>query len=184
MKMKEICIKYEIANVVDFERFIREKGFKYSETIFGGTVIDDDLVEEYVNAFKIKEFEIKEEEAKVLHEKVEYNNKISTLQKTTGYNFEGYKITQYLDLVTGATVLGTGFLSELSAEINDLLGTPSDLFSDKLHQAKEYAQSKMVTNAVNIGANAIIGIDFDYITFAKNMIGVTATGTAVIIEKE
>ena len=33
------------------------------------------------------------------------------------------------------------------------------------------------------GGNAIIGVDFDYITFHGNMIGVVANGTSVIIEK-
>ena len=38
-------------------------------------------------------------------------------------------------------------------------------------------------NCIDKGGNAIIGIDFDYITFSNNMIGVVANGTAVRIEK-
>ena len=34
-----------------------------------------------------------------------------------------------------------------------------------------------------MGANAVIGVDFDYLTFSNNMIGVVANGTAVNIEK-
>ena len=34
------------------------------------------------------------------------------------------------------------------------------------------------------GGNAIIGVDFDYITFHGNMIGVVANGTSVILEEE
>lgn len=39
-------------------------------------------------------------------------------------------------------------------------------------------------NALVAGANAIIGVDFDYITFNNNILGVSANGTAVVIQKE
>lgn len=40
----------------------------------------------------------------------------------------------------------------------------------------------MKKSAQNSG-NAIIGIDFDYITFSNNMIGVVANGISVVVEK-
>ena len=102
---------------------------------------------------------------------------------TTGYNFEGYKIEEYRKVVSGSVVLGTGFLSEFNASISDLFGAKSDTFADKLETAKDAAYDKMVIKAMSTGANAIIGVDFDYITFENNMIGVVANGTAVVIEK-
>ena len=41
----------------------------------------------------------------------------------------------------------------------------------------------MILNAMTMDANAIIGIDFDITTFSNNMIGVSANGTAVVVEK-
>ena len=52
-----------------------------------------------------------------------------------------------------------------------------------MEKAKEAALDKMIKNSVEAGGNAIIGVDFDYITFAYNMIGVVASGTSVVIEK-
>lgn len=101
----------------------------------------------------------------------------------TGYNFEGYKITKYLDLVHGEIVLGTGFYSELSASISDILGISTKAFEGKISQAKRLAQEQMIVNALAINANAIIGIDFDITTFSNNMIGVSVNGTAVVVEK-
>lgn len=101
----------------------------------------------------------------------------------TGYNFEGYRITKYLDLVHGEIVLGTGFFSELSASISDILGISAKAFEGKISQAKRLAQEQMIINAMTIDANAIIGIDFDITTFSNNMIAVSANGTAVVIEK-
>lgn len=37
--------------------------------------------------------------------------------------------------------------------------------------------------ALQLGANAIIGVDFDIMTIGNNMIVVSANGTAVIIKK-
>lgn len=102
---------------------------------------------------------------------------------TTGYNFEKYEITKYLNLVHGEVVMGTGFLSELSASVNDFFGTTSGTFEGKLSLAKQKAQEQMIIKAMALGANALIGIDFDITTFANNMIGISGNATAVIIEK-
>lgn len=102
---------------------------------------------------------------------------------TSGYNFEGYKITSYRGIVSGEAVLGTGFVSEFSATISDLLGSASAEFGNKMRQAKEIATSKMIDSSVSKGSNAIIGVDFDYTTLGNNMIAVSANGTSVIIER-
>lgn len=103
---------------------------------------------------------------------------------TSGYNFEGYKIRKYNGVVSGEVVMGTGFLSEISASINDLLGSTSEEFSKKMKKTKEIATSRMIESAISKGGNAIIGVDFDYMTFGNNMIAVSANGTSVIIEKQ
>ena len=41
----------------------------------------------------------------------------------------------------------------------------------------------MILKSHELGGNAIIGVDFDYITFGNNMIGVVANGTSVVIEE-
>ncbi|WP_320977186.1 heavy metal-binding domain-containing protein, partial [Enterocloster asparagiformis] len=61
-------------------------------------------------------------------------------------------------------------------------GSQSEMFSMKLETARESALKNLVKKSVQSGGNAIIGIDFDYITFSNNMIGVVANGTSVEIE--
>lgn len=102
---------------------------------------------------------------------------------TTGYNFEGYKIIEYKNIVSGEIVLGTGFFSELTSQVSDLFGTSSNTFKGKISMAKKMALENMISNAMEIGANAIIGIDFDIITFSNNMIAVSINGTAVVIKQ-
>lgn len=103
---------------------------------------------------------------------------------TTGYEFSGYKITKYIGVISGQVVLGTGFLSEFTASFADFFGVQSDKFATKLEEAKNAAVEKLIIKSAEKGGNAIIGVDFDYITFHSNMIGVVANGTSVVVEKE
>lgn len=102
---------------------------------------------------------------------------------SSGYDFEGYKIQKYLGFLSGETALGTGFLSEYTASFSDFFGIESNSFSNKLRQAKSASIRKLKQLVHDIGGNAIIGVDIDYHTFTGNMIGVIASGTAVIVEK-
>lgn len=85
--------------------------------------------------------------------------------------------------MSGDVVLGTGFFSEFSMELTDLFGERSTTASNKMKEVKRNAYEEMVKNAKKIGANALIGVDFDYITLSNNILGVSANGTAVRIEK-
>ncbi len=102
---------------------------------------------------------------------------------TSGYNFEGYDIVEYLVIYSGECALGTGFLSTLGAGFSDFLGTNSGRYSGKLEQAKDYALQELYSNVKNAGGNAIIGLDIDYTTFSSDIMGVIANGTAVKIER-
>lgn len=103
---------------------------------------------------------------------------------TTGYDFAGYEIKKYIGIISGQVVLGTGFLSEFSASYADFFGAQSNKFATKLEQAKNAALGKLSDKSIKMGGNAIIGVDFDYITFHGNLIGVIANGTSVIVEEK
>lgn len=109
---------------------------------------------------------------------------IDNYKLTTGYEFSGYEIKEYLGVFSGQVVLGTGFLSEFSASFADFFGEESNRFAEKLETAKNAATKKLILKSHEKGGNALIGIDFDYINFYGNMIGVIANGTSVIIEKK
>lgn len=102
---------------------------------------------------------------------------------TTGFNFEGFRIVKYHKTICAESVLGTGMLSELSAGISDFLGTESNLFADKLQSARDSAFEKLVIKAVELDANALIGLNYSYNTFTGNMVAVIVIATAVTIEK-
>lgn len=114
----------------------------------------------------------------------EYHNRKKSFKTTNGYNFEGYHISDYLNIVSAETVLGTGFLSELSSQISDVFGTNSGMFEGKIATAKDMAVKNLVDKALDAGANALIGVDFDLMTLSNNIIVVSANGTAVVIDKK
>lgn len=110
------------------------------------------------------------------------SDKMKEIMITSGFDFEGYKITEYIGFYSGECALGTGFLSSLEAGLSDIFGLDSTLYADKLLKAKSMAISGLKKLAKEHGANAIIGLDIDYITFSADIMGVVANGTAVKVE--
>ena len=114
---------------------------------------------------------------------VEATSIIDHFLMTSGFSFEGYKITAYHGVVCGESVLGTGFLSSWNASISDTFGVESSAFIDKLKEARNHAKRRAVENAIRVGGNALIGIDIDYTVFSSNIIGVIFNATSVTVEK-
>ena len=104
------------------------------------------------------------------------------IKLTTGFDFQGYQIVDYLGIVSGECVISTGILNESFGALSDILGTTSDSFSAKLNQAREYALDVIGKRAEEKTADAVIGIHFEYITLGRNMICVCCSGTAVRLE--
>lgn len=125
-----------------------------------------------------------EAEVEAQRQQEAFEERIRNFLATNSFNFEGYSIDKYLGIVCGDSVLGTGFLSELSVSAADWLGSESNRFSEKIEEAREKALYRMLVKADKLGANAIIGVSFSYSNFSGNVIGVVATGTAVVVSKK
>lgn len=152
-----------------------ECGFIIDKSLFDDTISDT----KSIPISEVAESIIKQEEI----QKIKFDEEISQHMLTSGYNFEGYKIVKYINIVSGQTVIETGFINEFKANVSDTFGMESNTFSNRLENAKQSALNKLISKSISIGGNALIGVDFDYITFSNNMIGVSANGTSVLIEK-
>jgi len=64
-----------------------------------------------------------------------------------------------------------------------LAPSPRDL-GRKLLEAKTAVFTKLRKDVWALGGNANIGIDLDYTMFGNSLVGVIASGTAVIIERQ
>lgn len=102
---------------------------------------------------------------------------------TTG-SIEGKKIIKYLGIVSGNVVTGINVYKDIFAKIADVLGGRSRAYEKELKKAREIALQSMKEEAQKLGANAIVGVNFDCEVVGEkgSMLLVTATGTAVIVE--
>lgn len=104
--------------------------------------------------------------------------------KLTTNNIEGHRIIKHHGIVTGEAILGANIVRDFFAEITDIVGGRSGSYEKELGRARIIAFADMQEQAMEMGANAIIGIDIDYETIGKNgsMLMVSAAGTAVSYE--
>jgi uncharacterized protein YbjQ (UPF0145 family) len=105
---------------------------------------------------------------------------------TTTNTLQDRKIQDYLGIVSGEAILGANIFKDLFAGIRDIVGGRSKAYEDELRKAKAVAIDEMIAQAQDYGANAVIGVDFDYEAIGSNgsMLMVVATGTAVRVEGE
>ncbi len=103
---------------------------------------------------------------------------------TSGFNFEGYEITEYLGFISGETVLGSNFFKGLAAGVTELSDSESEKLTAKLEQARETALDKLTKIAAKRGADAVIGLTLNSTEFANNSMGTIASGTAVKLAKK
>lgn len=100
---------------------------------------------------------------------------------TTTPTLETKKISEYLGIVTGETIIGANFIKDFFAGIRDIIGGRASSYEAVLREAKDSALKEMKERAKELGADGIVAIDLDYETVGPKggMLMVTASGTAV-----
>lgn len=163
----------------------KESSIEYFKSVDTSKATEDALkyVQTHIDFVDEKEQTEKAYAEAMLQVQAELKRIMSSFKITSGNGFEGYHITDYLNMVHAESSAGTGLISELSLSIADFIGGSSNIYESKLSKAKHEAEQIMMYKAAQKGANAIIGIDYDIMTLGNNMIIVSANGTAVKIEK-
>ncbi|MBM4028359.1 MAG: heavy metal-binding domain-containing protein [Planctomycetes bacterium] len=103
---------------------------------------------------------------------------------TTTPTIEGRRITQYLGIVTGETIVGANIFKDIMAGIRDIVGGRSGAYENAFRRARQMAFDEMEQEAAELGANAVVGIDIDIETVGAqgSMLMVSISGTAVTIQ--
>lgn len=194
MKVKDIAGLYNLDNY-QFEKFLRNQKdpLGYVQETSTGLSIEDLAVQSFVDSFN--SYQAEEEAKRVLREKAEAEKEMamSRMLISSGFTFEGYRIVKYSGYISGDDAIqvdrGThGFFSSVTNVGESLMVS--------LKQMRRQALKELKEAAYDLGCNAIIGVDFDYITlepetanssggttYLPYVFGVTANGNAVIIEK-
>ena len=92
---------------------------------------------------------------------------------TTTNTIEGHKIHDYLGLVSGIGV------NVQSTKLTFNAKKHYKAMGESVAAVKELAFQDLKTNAINLKANAIVGIKVDIELTATNYVAVSITGTAV-----
>jgi uncharacterized protein YbjQ (UPF0145 family) len=102
---------------------------------------------------------------------------------TTTNNIEGKSIQAYHGIVIGEAIMGANVFKDLFASIRDVVGGRSGAYEEELTKARKVAFEEIQSEAEDLGANAIVGVDFDYEVVGQNgsMLMVSISGTAVRI---
>ena len=102
---------------------------------------------------------------------------------TTTATLQDRRITQYLGLVAGESILGANVFRDLFAGIRDIVGGRAGAYEKVLRDARQIAIDEMTESARRLGANGVIGVDVDYETVGNGtMLMVSVSGTAVKVE--
>ena len=97
-----------------------------------------------------------------------------------------YVIERILGLVHGETIFGAHIGKDILAGITNVLGGRSGTYENELLEARKKAEEELIERAGKIGANAIIGIKYDFEIFGEggSMFLATISGTAVQIREK
>lgn len=102
---------------------------------------------------------------------------------TTTHVLQDRKVTNYLGLVTGESILGANIVRDVFAGIRDIVGGRAGAYEKVLRDARRIAIEEMTEEARKLGANAVIGVDVDYETVGGGtMLMVSVSGTAVRVD--
>jgi uncharacterized protein YbjQ (UPF0145 family) len=91
------------------------------------------------------------------------------------------RVAQMLGVVNGEAIIGANIFRDLFSSVRDVVGGRAGGYERALSGARDAAMQDMIEAAREMGANGIVGIDFDYEVLgeANGMMMVAVSGTAV-----
>ncbi len=101
---------------------------------------------------------------------------------TTTFQLEGYKITQYIGIVRGIVVRAPTISQGIMGGIQNIVGGKIRAFTEMCEATREQAYDEMVEHAKQLGADAIVGVQYDASDIGTGT-EVLCFGTAVKIQK-
>ncbi len=97
-------------------------------------------------------------------------------------NVPGMKIVRHFGLVSGSTVRAKHVGRDFMAGLKNIVGGELKGYTELLQESRNQAIQRMVMQAKEMGANAIVNIRFSTSSVAQGAAELYAYGTAVIVE--
>jgi len=111
---------------------------------------------------------------------------IEAVMLTTETYSEGLSITKRIEVVTAECAFGMNIFKDLFAGVRNVVGGRSEAVQKTLRDTRRTALYELKKEAYEVGANAVVGVDLDYVELAatgSTMVMLVASGTAVRIEE-
>ena len=89
------------------------------------------------------------------------------------------RILQHLGMVTGNTVQSKNAFKDIGAGFRNLVGGEIVSYSKMLAEARDIAIGRMIAQAQNMGADAIVNVKFSSASIMDGAAEILAWGTAV-----
>ena len=94
---------------------------------------------------------------------------------------QGARVERFLGVVHGEAIIGANIFRDMFSSIRDVVGGRASGYERGLSGARDAALKDMIEAARELGADGIVGIDFDYQVLGETngMMMVAVSGTAV-----
>lgn len=93
------------------------------------------------------------------------------------------KVVKHLGLVQGSTVRAKHFGRDLMAGLKNMVGGELKGYTELLNESRDEALSRMMEQARQAGANAVLNVRFSTSSVAAGASEIFAYGTAVVLEE-
>jgi len=101
---------------------------------------------------------------------------------STTDTIEGRQIVKHLGLVRGNTIRARHIGRDIMAGLRGIVGGEISDYTKMMAESREQAIDRMIEEAQNLGANAIVGMKFATSMVMQSAAEILAYGTAVIVE--
>lgn len=110
---------------------------------------------------------------------------IQSVLLTTETFPQDLQILERVEIVTAECAFGMNIFKDLFAGVRDIVGGRSKAVQNIMRDARRTALYELKKEAYEVGANAVIGVDLDYVELsaAGSMVMLVASGTAVKIKQ-
>jgi len=96
--------------------------------------------------------------------------------------FQAKTIVEHFGLVSGSTIRAKHVGRDLMAGLKNLVGGELKGYTQLLHESRQQALERMIEQARQLGANAIVNVRFSTSSVAQGAAELYAYGTAVHIK--
>ena len=98
---------------------------------------------------------------------------------TTGSDIPGKEISEVLGIVKGNTVRARNIGRDIGAGLKSIVGGEVKTYTDMTTNARDEAYNRMVNEAIDLGADAVINMRFTTSMIMQGASEMLAYGTAV-----